>query len=143
MSQERSEAFFPNLAASLNNLANLLRTVGRREEALARAHESVSIYRQLAQRRPDAFLPDLARSLAVRGGILAEVRPGEALESLAEAMSILTPFFSQLPRAYAPLMKDARDSYLSTAQSAGVAPDSAILDPVTAIFEKLNSPEQK
>jgi hypothetical protein len=48
------------LAASVR-----LRDLSRREEALEKAQQAVSINEQLAQARPDAFLPDLARSLSV------------------------------------------------------------------------------
>jgi hypothetical protein len=37
--------------------------VGRREDALAAIEEAVTIRRDLARARPDAFLPDLATSL--------------------------------------------------------------------------------
>ena len=48
---------------SLNNQSGRLADLGRREEALAAIEEAVAIYRQLAEARPDAFLPDLAMSL--------------------------------------------------------------------------------
>ena len=51
------------LAMSLNNLGMGFSDLGRREEALAAAHEALDIYQRLAQSRPDAFLPDLAMSL--------------------------------------------------------------------------------
>jgi hypothetical protein len=36
----------------------------------------------------------MAKALAVSGRILAQDSPGEALEPLAEAIHLLTPFFS-------------------------------------------------
>src|ERR1019366_509769 len=141
LAQQRPNAFLPHLATALNNLAAMFSILGRPEEALARAEESVRIYRQLARQRPDAFQPDLARSLSLSGRILAEDRPGEAMEPLAEAIRILSPFFSRLPQAHAPLMQVIRDLYLIAAQAPGVTHDSAILDPVAAIFERLKSPE--
>ena len=45
---------------SLNNQSGRLAELGRREEALAAIEEAAGIYRQLAEARPDAFLPDLA-----------------------------------------------------------------------------------
>ena len=51
------------LAGSLNNLSVRLADLGRREEALAAIEEAAAIYRELAAARPDAFRPDLARSL--------------------------------------------------------------------------------
>ena len=50
----------PTSPRSLNNQSNRLAELGRREEALAAVEEAVTIYRQLAQDRPGAFLPDLA-----------------------------------------------------------------------------------
>jgi tetratricopeptide (TPR) repeat protein len=40
----RPEAFTPNLAMSLNNLANRLSELGRREEALAAGQEAADLY---------------------------------------------------------------------------------------------------
>ena len=56
---------------SLNNQSSRLADLGRREEALAAIEEAVTIYRALAEARPDAFLPDLAMSLNNQS-----VRPG-------------------------------------------------------------------
>ena len=142
LAEQRPDAFLPDLAMSLNNLANRLRDLGRREEALAQAEEAVRIYRQLAQQRPDVFLPDLARFLATRGEIIAADRPGEATEPLAGAIRLLTPFFSRLPQAHAPLMRWICDLYNQAAQSAGIAPDPNLLAPVIAVFEKIESSGQ-
>ena len=51
------------LAGSLNNLSVRLAGLGRREDALAAIQEAVTIRRELAAARPDAFRPDLAMSL--------------------------------------------------------------------------------
>lgn len=107
----------------------MLSALGRREEAVAQAEDAVRIYRQLVQRRPDAFLPDLARALAVRGQIIAEDRPDEAMGAFEEAIRVLTPFFSQLPEAYAALMEAIRGLYAGAAQAGGVAPDATLLGP--------------
>ena len=138
---QRRDAFLPDLAGSLNNLANGLSAVGRREEALAQAEEALKIYRQLAQQHSDAFLPDLARSLAVRSKIIAEDRPGEAMEPLAEAIRLLTRFFAQSPQAHAPQMRWLFGLYIEAAESAHVDPDLTLLAPVIAVLERLSSPE--
>ena len=49
------EAFTPDLAAALNNLAGRLADVGRREDALAAIEEAVALRRELAAARPEAF----------------------------------------------------------------------------------------
>lgn len=52
-----------DLAASLNNQSVRLGGLGRREETLTAINDAVTIHRRLAADRPDAFLPDLIRSL--------------------------------------------------------------------------------
>lgn len=41
----------------------MLCNLGRREEGLAAGQEAVDLYRRLAQTRPNAYLPDLAKSI--------------------------------------------------------------------------------
>jgi hypothetical protein len=48
---------YPDLARSLNNLSVQLAALGRREDALAAVEEAVTICRDLAAARPDAFTP--------------------------------------------------------------------------------------
>ena len=60
---------------SLNNLAVRLADLGRREDALAAIEEAVTIRRQLAAARPDAFRPDLATSLNNLSLRLADAGP--------------------------------------------------------------------
>ena len=64
------------LAGSLNNLSVRLADLGRPEEALAAIEEAVTIRRELAAARPDAFRPDLAGSLTNLSN--AAGRPGPA-----------------------------------------------------------------
>ena len=64
------------LAGALNNLSIRLADLGQREDALAASEEAVTIYRELAEARPDAFRPDLATSLDRPGS--RPSRPGSA-----------------------------------------------------------------
>jgi hypothetical protein len=59
------DAYLPNLAASVNNLANRLGEAGRRAEGLAAAQEAARLYGELAAENPDVFGPavDDAQSL--------------------------------------------------------------------------------
>src|ERR1700716_3327180 len=58
-----------------------------REEALAAIIKAVDGYRELAQTRPDAFLPDLATSLNNLSNTLGELgRREEALAAITEAV---------------------------------------------------------
>jgi len=86
-----------------NNLGFRLGALGRREEALAQAEEAVRIYGQLAQQRPDAFLPDLAGSLNNLAGMLSDLgRREEALEQAGEAVRIRRRLAQQRPDAFLP-----------------------------------------
>ncbi|MFV2198533.1 hypothetical protein, partial [Nocardiopsis sp. LOL_012] len=77
------ETFLPDLAMALNTLAIGLAEVGRREEALAPAHEAADLYRTLADQAPAAYLPNLAAALNTLAIGLAEV--GRREEALAPA----------------------------------------------------------
>jgi tetratricopeptide (TPR) repeat protein len=83
LARARPEAFTPDLAMSLNNLANRLSELGQREEALAAATEAAGLYRDLARARPEAFTPDLAGSLNNLANRLSEL--GQREEALAAA----------------------------------------------------------
>ncbi len=54
------DAYLPDLAASVNNLALRLAEAGRRAEGLAAAQEAETFYRELAASEPDIFAADLA-----------------------------------------------------------------------------------
>ena len=90
------EAALTERAWHLNNLSFRLGELGRREEAIDAARESVTIHRQLAEARPGAFLPELAMSLnnlAIELGKLG--RRNEALKSIREASEV----YRQLAKA--------------------------------------------
>jgi tetratricopeptide (TPR) repeat protein len=75
-----------------------LSELGRREEALRAMQEAVEECRALCQRQPDAFQPDLARSLNNLGDRLSELgRREEALASYEEALDMIWPLFKRLP----------------------------------------------
>ena len=74
---------------SLNNQSGRLADLGRREAVLAAIEEAVTIRRDLAAARPDAFLPDLATSLNNQSSCLADLgRREEALAAIEEAITI-------------------------------------------------------
>ncbi|QTR01275.1 tetratricopeptide repeat protein, partial [Saccharothrix algeriensis] len=73
LAETNPDTHLPNLAMSLNNLANRLAEVGRREQALEPAQRAVGIYSELAETNPDAYLPDFAMSLNNLAVNLAEV----------------------------------------------------------------------
>ena len=97
------EAYTPDLAASLNSLANRLSEVGDRNEALEAARKAVELYRALAEDSPEAYTPNLAESLNNLANRLSEVgdRDG-ALEAARDAVelyqglaSVSTPYLAR------------------------------------------------
>ncbi len=82
-------------------LGRWLSELGRREEALAAAEEAVSTFRELAAARPEAFLPDLARSLISQSKFLSELgRREEALAAAEEAVSTFRELAAARPDAF-------------------------------------------
>jgi tetratricopeptide (TPR) repeat protein len=80
-----------------------LSALGRREEALKAIQEAVEIYRRLADRQPDAFLPGLAGSLRRLGFQLSALgRRAEALEVTQEAVELYRRLAAQHPDAFLP-----------------------------------------
>ena len=127
MAAQRPDAFRPDLAASLNNLANRLSEVGDREAALTAAREAVDLYRALAAQRPDAFRPDLAMSLWVLAGCLDAVgRQQEGLVANTEAIVELSGPFRRHRGAFADRIADMAQGILATLRSAGAGARSAI-----------------
>ncbi len=89
------------LAWSLNDLVNRLSGLGRREDALAAGEEAVTIYRELAAARPDAFRPELATSLTNLSILLAgRGRREEALAAIEEAVTIRGELAARWPDAH-------------------------------------------
>jgi len=87
----------------LLDLSNRLADLGRREESLAAIEEAAGIYRQLAEARPDAFLPDLAAALNNQSLRLADLeRREEALAAIEQAAGIYRRLAKGRPDAFLP-----------------------------------------
>ena len=87
----------------LGGLSNRLGDLGRREEALAAAEQAVDIYSQLAEARPDEFLPDLAASLNNQSNRLAGLgRREEALAAIEQAVDIYSRLAQARPDEFLP-----------------------------------------
>ena len=88
---------------SLNNQSVFLSGLGRREEALAAIEEAVTIRRELARARPDAFLPDLAASLNNQSSCLSGLgQREEALAAVEEAVTAYRELARGPPRRLPP-----------------------------------------
>ena len=57
LAEARPDAFIPDLAGSLNNLASRLSALGRREEALTAAEEAVGLTARWPKRVPTPSSP--------------------------------------------------------------------------------------
>jgi tetratricopeptide (TPR) repeat protein len=91
------------LARSLNKLSVRLGDLGRREDALAASEEAVTIRRELARTRPDAFGPDLATSLNNLSADLSDLgRREDALTVVEEAVTIRRELAAARPDAFRP-----------------------------------------
>jgi hypothetical protein len=96
-------AHLPDLATSVNNLANHLAAAGRREEALTTAQRAVDLREELAADNPAAYLPDLATSvnnLAIRLGEAG--RREEGLAAAQQAVDLREELAADNPAAYLP-----------------------------------------
>ena len=92
--KDTPEAYLPDLARSVHQLATTLAELGQPESALPPARQAVSIYRVLAEANSTTYLPFLAMALNDRAVYLSAIgRYEEALDPGAEAtdtLSVLT-----------------------------------------------------
>jgi hypothetical protein len=138
LADERPDAFKPQLAASLSNLANRLVEVGRREEARNIIEEAVGHYRALVAARPDAFNIDLARSLGILSDLYGEDAKSEIVAStLTESIQLLSPAFLRYPAQVRQMMAATVRRYVAHCDAVGCEPDMNLLGPVLAVFEKM------
>ena len=90
-------------AALLDERGGRLRDLGQREAALGATHEAVEVYRGLAAKHPDAFLPDLATSLSNLGLLLSEVGQRDAaLDATHQAVELRRGLAAKHPDAFLP-----------------------------------------
>jgi class 3 adenylate cyclase/Mrp family chromosome partitioning ATPase len=100
------EGSLPDLAASLNNLAAMLKERGEKDEALATTREAVETYRGLAAARPDAMLPDLAGSPGNLATMLGELgQKEEAVAAAREAVTTYRGLAGAQPGAFLPYLE--------------------------------------
>ena len=87
----------------LIHMSNWLSRLGRHEDALAAIEEAVTAYRQLADARPDAFLPNLAMSLNNQSLSLADLgRREDAQAAIEEAVTAYRQLADARPDAFLP-----------------------------------------
>jgi hypothetical protein len=95
----------------------------------------VDLYRALAAQRPEAFRPDLARSLCVLARRANELdNPQHAMLHAHEAISTLSQEFLCRPNAHAPLLRVMLREYLSLCETTQQSPDLTLLEPLLPYF---------
>ena len=88
---------------SLNNLANRLSDLGRREAALQAAEEASALPRA-GRARPEAFTPDLAMSLNNLATMLSDLgRREAALQAAEEAVDLAASWPGRGPTPSRPI----------------------------------------
>jgi len=98
-------------ARVLNDLGERLSALGRLEEALQATQEAVGIFRQLAEERPDAFLPYLAMSLHNLSIKLSKLgRREEALWAAQQGVEIRRQLAERSPDALLPALATSLNS---------------------------------
>ncbi|HAI11105.1 MAG TPA: hypothetical protein DCM28_05330, partial [Phycisphaerales bacterium] len=134
------DAFLPDLAMSLNNLAIQLSELGRRQEALENVQKAVEIRRKLAEANPDAFLPNLAMSYGTLGSVFtASDEHDKAAQAYAQGIEAITPCLQAIPRAFAGLATKLVSDYLEAKQKLDEEPDKTLLMPVEQVLQTLQN----
>jgi hypothetical protein len=105
---------------SLNNLATFLGDAGQRAEALDTARQAVTLYQQLAEGDPDAYLPDLAMSLNNLANRLSDAgQRAEALDTARQAVTLRQQLAQANPDAYLPNLATSLNNLATSLSGAG------------------------
>ena len=103
LAEENPDAFLPNVAATCDNLANLLKDQHRTEEAERLFREALEICRSLATENPDAFLSNVATTCNNLACLLDDQHRTEEAERLfREALEICRSLATENPDAFLP-----------------------------------------
>ena len=124
----RPDAFRPDLARSLNNLADIVSDLGRPKVALSDAEEAVALYRDLSADRP-AFRRDLAMSLNNLANILSVLdRREDALGAGTEAVGLYRELAAASPDAFRPELAGLLSSQADGLEGVGRLSDAVKCD---------------
>src|SRR6266436_392434 len=98
--------------------------------------EAVDIRRRLAHTCPDAFLPDLARTLAAQGRTLSQAeRHSDAAGAFREALAVIAPFVERNAWAFVDLARALAGDHTAACEKAGILPDIALIERVLAALK--------
>lgn len=118
-----------------NNLGNHYSEQGDHDVALRVTEEAVQIRRMLAEKSPDRYEPDLARSLGVLSRVKMHSEPQAAAAYFHEGIITLRRLFILRPRAFVPLMGALVREYLASCEAAGIEADEALLAPIVKVLQ--------
>ena len=97
------KAFFPNVANTLNNLANLYCQTNAFGLALTAYQEALKTYRSLAEVNSEAFLPNVANTLNNLANLHSDTQDyGPALKEYEEALKLYRSLAEAEPKAFLP-----------------------------------------
>ncbi len=114
------------------------------EKVYENVTEAVEIYRELAERLPERYRPDLATSLGALGRVHHEEGDeAAAREAFWEGILTLENLFIEHPQSHAGLMARLLGAYNEACQEAGVEPDAARLQAIGETIGRLQAEEQR
>ena len=103
LAQSEPHIYRPNVAMTLNNLANVLRNQRDFPAARRAFEEAATIYRQLAQSEPHIYRPSVAATLNNLGNVLSNQRDFPAgRRAFEEALDICRQLAESDPHIYRP-----------------------------------------
>jgi tetratricopeptide (TPR) repeat protein len=102
---ENAQAYLPDVAMTLNNLAILYSATQRLGEAEAAYDEALRIRRELAGENAQAYLPDVAMTLNNLAFLYCKMqRTDDGLRVCEEAQAVLEPFWRASVEAHGNLL---------------------------------------
>jgi tetratricopeptide (TPR) repeat protein len=109
-----------NLAATLNNLGNVLRNLRQLEQAREAYARALAIYERLASAEPAVYEADVAMTLNNLGTVLSDLRQLEqAREAYARALAIYERLASPEPAVYEADVAEVLVNYSRTLEDLG------------------------
>jgi hypothetical protein len=119
--------------------------LGRQEEALTTIDDAVSLYQQLAEARPEMFLPNLAMSLNNQSHWLADLGwQEEALTTLEDAVSLYRQLAEARPEVFLPNLAASLRNQGSNLVSLGRLEEAAMtLENAVSIYRRLDQVRPK
>ena len=141
LAEHNPAAYTPDLATSLNNLANGQAENGQLRKALQTAQEAVNIRRTLAIHNPAAYTPSLASSLSNLAVYLADNdQLHEALQTAHETTSLYRTLAKHNPAAYNPSLATSLNNLANLLDSNGQQRDALqTAHEATNLFQELAS----